>query len=64
MAAGQTLSKFDGEKLLEPQLFRSILGALQYVTITRPDISFAVNRVSQFMHTPTMTHWVAVKQIL
>lgn len=34
------------------------------MTITRPDISFAVNRVCQFIQAPTDTHWEAVKRIL
>jgi hypothetical protein len=33
-------------------------------TITRPDIAFAVNKVSQFMHAPTDIHWATVKRIL
>ena len=41
-----------------------MVGALQYLTITRPDISFAVNQVCQFMHQPTTIHWSAVKRIL
>jgi hypothetical protein len=44
--------------------FRQIVGALQYLTFTRPDICFAVNRVCQFMHAPTDSHWVVVKRIL
>jgi histone deacetylase 1/2 len=44
--------------------YRSVVGALQYLTLTRPDISFAVNRVCQFLHSPTTTHWTAVKRIL
>lgn len=42
----------------------SIVGALQYLTLTRPDISFSVNKVCQFLHTPTTVHWAAVKRIL
>ncbi|XP_025636079.1 uncharacterized mitochondrial protein AtMg00810-like [Arachis hypogaea] len=48
----------------EPSLYRSIVGGLQYATITRPDIAFAVNEVSQFLHTPLEQHWKAVKRIL
>jgi len=40
------------------------VGALQYLTFTRPDICFVVNRVCQFMHAPTDSHWAAVKRIL
>ncbi|GKE44872.1 uncharacterized mitochondrial protein-like protein, partial [Tanacetum coccineum] len=39
-------------------------GALQYLTITRPDLSYAVNQVSQFLHSPTQDHFQAVKRIL
>jgi hypothetical protein len=44
--------------------YRSIAGALQYLTLTRPDISFAVNKVCQFLHAPSDEHWAAVKRIL
>ena len=34
------------------QFYTSIVGALQYITITRPEISFSVNKVCQFMQAP------------
>lgn len=43
---------------------RSVVGALQYLTLTRPDISFPVNKVRQFLHSPTTEHWATVKRIL
>ena len=64
MSTSSSLSLYDGEPLLEPSLNHNIVGALQYCTITRPDISFSVNNVCQFMHSPTTTHWQAVKRIL
>nr|AAT85031.1 putative polyprotein [Oryza sativa Japonica Group]ABF96679.1 retrotransposon protein, putative, Ty1-copia subclass [Oryza sativa Japonica Group] len=44
--------------------YRSIVGALQYLTLTRLDIAFSVNKVCQFLHNPTTEHWAAVKRIL
>ena len=42
-ALRQQLSLIDGDPLLDASLYRSIVGALQYATITRPDLAFAVN---------------------
>jgi histone deacetylase 1/2 len=44
--------------------YRSMVGALQYLTLTRPDISYAVNKVCQYLHAPTTVHWTAAKRIL
>ncbi|KAJ0493560.1 putative RNA-directed DNA polymerase [Helianthus annuus] len=54
----------DSLPLDDPSRYRQTVGALQYATISRPDIAFAVNRVCQFMHAPTENHWAAVKRIL
>jgi hypothetical protein len=64
MTVSPTLSKHDGKSMPDLFLFRSIVGALQYVTITRPDIAFVVSQVSQFLYCPTLLHWSAVKRIL
>ena len=53
-----------GSPFSNPTLYRSLVGALQYLTITRPDIAHAVNSVSQFLHAPTIDHFLAVKRIL
>jgi hypothetical protein len=44
--------------------YRSGVGALQYLILTRPDIAFHVNKVCQFLHAPTTIHWSIVKRIL
>ncbi|PHU18785.1 hypothetical protein BC332_14480 [Capsicum chinense] len=45
-------------------LYKSIIGSLQYLTLTRPDITSAVNLVSQFMHTSNSEHLQVVKRTL
>jgi hypothetical protein len=64
MASSISLSAHEGEPFPDHTLFCSTVGALQYLSITRPDIAFAVNRLSQFMHKPTQTHWQSVKRLL
>lgn len=58
------LSKNGGKPLPDRSPYRQVVGALQYLTLTRPDIAFAVNKACQFMHSPTEEHWCAVKRIL
>lgn len=48
----------------DPTLYRQIVEALQYATIAWFDISFAVNKASQFMQQPTDEHWSLIKRIL
>jgi histone deacetylase 1/2 len=66
LASSDKLSITDGSKLNSDDAtrYRSVVGALQYLTLTRPDISFSVNKVCQFLHAPTTVHWSAVKWIL
>ena len=61
---GKKPSLHDGDPLQNLEEYRSIVRALKHLTITHPDISFAVNPVCQFMHQPTTTHWTAIKRIL
>jgi hypothetical protein len=60
---GQHLSA-EGQLFSDPTLFRSLAGALQYLTITRPDLLFSVNSICQFMHAPTDDHFRALRRIL
>lgn len=57
------LSTSEGEALTSPTLYQQMIGALQYVSMTRPKINFAMNLVSQFMHEPRLPHLPAVKRM-
>lgn len=54
----------DGSPLTDAKQYRSAIGKLQHLAFTRPDISYVVNKLSQFMHRPTLIHWIAVKRVL
>ncbi|KAK9049562.1 hypothetical protein SSX86_031470 [Deinandra increscens subsp. villosa] len=58
------LSAKDGIPLPDLTEYRQLCGALQYLTITRPDISYAVQQVCMHMHAPTTSHMNALKRIL
>ncbi|WVZ70544.1 hypothetical protein U9M48_019203 [Paspalum notatum var. saurae] len=62
----EKLSLHEGSPLgpVDSTNYRSIAGALQYLTLTRPDIAFPVNKVCQFLHAPTTEHWASVRGIL
>ncbi|XP_017416637.1 uncharacterized mitochondrial protein AtMg00810-like [Vigna angularis] len=53
-----------GDPFSDPTQYRSFVGALQYLTITRPDLSYTVNLVSQFLQAPINDPFQAVKRIL
>jgi len=52
IASRPKFSAHEGELLNDPTEYRQVIGALQYCTLTRPDISYAVNQLCQFMHAP------------
>jgi hypothetical protein len=54
----------DGDPVSNPTEFRSLAGALQYLTFTRPDIAYAVQQVCLHMHDPREPHLAALKRIL
>lgn len=66
MSSTKKLSKNEGNALTaqEATTYRSIVGALQYLTLTRHDIAYPVSKVCQILSAPTIQHWSIVKRIL
>lgn len=60
---GLKLSKNGEGKLVDPSLFRLLLGNLMYLTTTRFVIVYVVSFISRFMKKPFSNHWKAVKRI-
>ncbi|XP_070029369.1 uncharacterized mitochondrial protein AtMg00810-like [Nicotiana sylvestris] len=58
------LMKDDADPFDDPTRYRRLVGKLNYLIVTRPDIAFAVSVISQFMSAPTVKHWAALEQIL
>ncbi|KAK1677251.1 hypothetical protein QYE76_038099 [Lolium multiflorum] len=58
------LSASDGSMASDAPFYRSIVGALQYLTLTRPEVQYAMQQVCLHMHAPRDAHWAAVKRIL
>ncbi|KAL8161127.1 hypothetical protein V2J09_012616 [Rumex salicifolius] len=64
MCASTELTKNAGYLLSTPTAYRQLVGSLQYLSLTRPDIAFAVNKLSQYMQAPTSAHWASLKRLL
>lgn len=58
------LSKEDGEPLKNPTIYRELVGKLLYLTITRPDITYAVHKLSQFISNPSGVHLTAAQRVV
>ena len=63
LSTSVSLQLANGLPSVDSTEYRRVIGALQYLSLTRPDISFVV-KLSQFMHFPTQTHWTTTKRLL
>lgn len=53
-----------GSPLDDASKYYTVVGSLQYLHFTRPNIAFAIIKLSQFIHAPTDIHWLAAKHVL
>ena len=58
------LSEKEGALLDNPTLYRKFVGKLLYLTVSRPDISYVVHLLSQFVHAPRIPHLTAIQRVL
>lgn len=60
------LNKLPDQDILFSDLkyFRSLAGKLQYLTLTRPDLQYAVNHICQKMHAPSLSDFNQLHRIL
>ncbi|XP_073119820.1 uncharacterized protein [Henckelia pumila] len=64
MYVNSKLSCDEGELIADPIVYRKLVGQLLYLTVTRPDLSYAVNKLSQFVANPRDTHLQAAYSVL
>ena len=53
-----------GDSVADPTAYQSLAGALQYLTFTRPDLTYAVQQFCLHMHDPRESHLAALKRLL
>lgn len=53
-----------GEFFSDPVLYRSLVGKLNFLTHTRPDLSYVVQTLSQYMHQPRLQHYTALHHVM
>nr|XP_020170280.1 uncharacterized mitochondrial protein AtMg00810-like [Aegilops tauschii subsp. strangulata] len=58
------VSALERSPMSDATFYRSIVGALQYLTPTRPDLQYVVQQVCVHMHSPRDSHWALMKRIL
>ncbi|XP_042016319.1 uncharacterized mitochondrial protein AtMg00810-like [Salvia splendens] len=64
MDSTRSLAVDAGEPIADPTIYRRLIGRLLYLCITRSDITFAVNKLSQFLSKPCSNHWAAGERVL
>ena len=58
------LTSIEGKEFEDAIEYRQLVGSLNYLTTTKPDISFVIGILSRFMQKPCEEHWSAAKRVL
>lgn len=62
--SGSKLYRYASSPLPDPTMYIQAVGALQYCTLTRPEIAYSVNQLCQHLHAPSSTHCFSAKRVL
>lgn len=61
---GVMIPRDDDPLLKDPLKYQQLIGKLNYLSITRPDISYIILNLAQFMHFPKKSHWEATFRMI
>jgi len=64
MVQNHRLALDEGEPITDPLRYRRLIGKLIYLGVTRPELSYAIHILSQFMSQPKEQHWTAALRVL
>lgn len=64
MDQNHQLGRVKGLVISEPERYRRLVGRLVYLAATRPDLTYAVHILAQFMQAPMEEHWLAALKVV
>lgn len=64
MEQNHNLARIDGEFYTDPTAYRRLVGRLVYLAVTKPEISYAVHTLAQFLQSPCLKHWEAAIRLV
>ena len=64
MTTNTQLKLHDVTRLAYATTYRQLVGSLQYLSLTKPDVAFAINKLSRSMHSLSQQHWTNLKRVL
>lgn len=64
MSTTTKLILYDGTLSINASQYQSVVNTLQYLSFTRPNTAYSINKLAQYFHTPSEAHWSVAKRLL